>query len=61
MNTAQRIDRPWSQYPIGTKAFASGGGHWTKTVRGWQWFSGASFGTPGGDAYCVQLPTVEKG
>jgi hypothetical protein len=61
MNTAQRIDRPWSEYPIGTKAFAIRGGHWTKTESGWKWWNGATYPTPGVDAYSVELPTTEKG
>lgn len=51
-------DRPWSKYPIGTKAHAFNGGHWIKTELGWKWCTGATFPTPGGDAIgeCVELP-----
>jgi hypothetical protein len=46
----QRIDRPWSEYPVGTQCFAITGGRWTKTVTGWKWGSnGGTFPTPGGD------------
>ena len=52
----QRKDRPWSEYPIGTKAHSISGGHWTKTNRGWKRCSGSTFPTPGGDAVDVTLP-----
>jgi len=52
----QPKDRPWKDYPIGTKAHALMGGWWTKTERGWQWGSGATFPTPGADATSVTLP-----
>lgn len=51
-----KIDRPWSEYPIGTKAFASSGGHWEKVKCGWKWSSGATFQIPGGDAFAVSVP-----
>jgi NTP pyrophosphatase (non-canonical NTP hydrolase) len=35
--------------PLGTKAPASGGGHWTRVERGWKWCTGATFPRPGGD------------
>lgn len=35
--------------PIGTRAPAVMGGHWTKTARGWKWCTGATFPSPGGD------------
>jgi len=60
MEPSQSINRPWEDYPIGTKALAVGGGHWTKTDRGWKWCTGATFGTPGGDAVCVQLPSEQQ-
>jgi hypothetical protein len=48
-----RVDRPWSQYPIGTKAPSIMGGRWYRTARGWKWNgpdgSGGTFPTPGGD------------
>lgn len=50
------IDRPWESYPIGTKAHAIMGGHWTKTGRGWKWWCGDTFPGPGGGAYSVSLP-----
>ena len=44
----------WSDYPIGTKAPAHGGGSWTRVKHGWKWGSltggGGVFPTPGGDA-----------
>jgi|694.fasta_scaffold00471_13 hypothetical protein len=44
----------WSDYPIGTKAPAIGGGSWTRVERGWKWGEltggGGVFPTPGGDA-----------
>ena len=50
-------DRPWSEYPEGTKAAAIGGGYWIKNNRGWKWCTGATFPTPGGDASgFVSLP-----
>lgn len=52
----QRVDRDWSEYPIGTKAHAIMGGHWTKTALGWKWCTGATFPTPGGEACFVTLP-----
>lgn len=36
-------------FPVGTKAPAIGGGHWTKVERGWKWCTGAVFPVPGGD------------
>lgn len=55
----QPIDRPWSEYPIGTKAKSIEGGHWIKTDRGWKWFCGDTFPTPGADAIKVCLPEQE--
>ena len=52
----QPIDRPWKDYPIGTKAHAPMGGWWIKTERGWRWCTGSTFPTPGGDAVSVTLP-----
>jgi len=55
-------DRPWRDYPEGTKAHAVMGGAWFKTAIGWKWNgpdgSGGTFPTPGGDACgrCVELP-----
>lgn len=44
-----RSDRPFKDYPVGTRARADGGGYWEKTERGWKWCTGATFPTPGGD------------
>lgn len=54
-------DRPWYEYPIGTKAHAVTGGHWTRVDRGWKWLDGGTFPAPGGDATgrCIELPTEE--
>ena len=51
-------DRPWSEYPIGTKAHAFMGGYWERVKNGWKWCTGATFPRPGGDAIgeCVELP-----
>lgn len=54
------IDRPWEDYPIGTKELAIMGGHWTKTHSGWKWCHGATFPRPGADAYRVILPEVTE-
>jgi len=56
------VDRPWRDYPIGTKAHSCIGGHWTRTERGWQASSGCTFPTPGGDAVgaCIELPTLHS-
>lgn len=43
-------DRPWYDYPLGTKASAIGGGYWIRVGYGWKWCTGATFPTPGGDA-----------
>lgn len=44
----QKADRPWSEYPIGTKARQSWeGGYWIKTEHGWKWHNGATFPRPG--------------
>lgn len=50
------VKLPWSEYPIGTKAKAVMGGHWIKVKLGWKWCTGATFPTPGGDAYAVSIP-----
>jgi hypothetical protein len=47
----------WDQYPLGTKAHAVGGGCWERVERGWKWCTGATFPTPGGDAFRVELPS----
>ena len=56
----QPVDRPWREYPIGTKAHAVMGGYWTKTERGWKWCHGSTFPTPGGDALSVTLPEHQE-
>ena len=55
-------DRPWKDYPMGTKAYSFSGGHWIKLSIGWKWCTGAIFPRPGGDATgrCVELPTNQK-
>lgn len=52
------VDRPWDEYPIGTKAHAYNGGHWVRVVGGWKWCTGSTFPTPGADAIgnCIELP-----
>lgn len=48
---------PWSDCPIGTKAFAIEGGYWIKTERGWRWREhGGTFPTPGASVSWVILP-----
>ncbi len=47
----------WKDYPVGTKAYDIGGGHWEKTTRGWEWCTGATFPTPGGDVSRIKPPT----
>jgi len=50
--------KDWSQYPIGTKAYASGGGYWEKNKHGWRWCTGSTFPTPGGD--CIKIVEPEE-
>lgn len=49
----EKVTQDWSEYPVGTRAPAIGGGHWHKTLNGWKWNgpfgSGGTFPTPGGD------------
>jgi len=55
----QKIDRPWDEYPAGTKAHDVMGGHWIKQESGrWKWAApgGGSFPRPGGSASSVTLP-----
>jgi hypothetical protein len=54
------VDRPWRDYPIGTKAHSCTGGSWTRVEHGWKWCSGDTFPTPGGDACgnCIELPAT---
>ena len=51
-------DRPWWDYPLGTKAYSVTGGYWERVNEGWKWCTGATFPTPGGDACgnCIELP-----
>lgn len=53
-------DRPWGEYPIGTKAHALMGGYWIKVQNGWKWHNGSIFPTPGGEAIgaCIELPNT---
>ena len=53
-----RREKPWNEYPIGTKAHAHNGGYWIRMRNGWKWCTGDTFPTPGGDACgaCVELP-----
>jgi hypothetical protein len=55
-----KVDRPWSEYPIGTVAHSSVGGYWTKTEQGWKANGGDTFPTPGGDVESVTLPETDK-
>ncbi len=60
-----KADKDWSEYPIGTKAPATMGGHWERVERGWKWCNGATFPRPGGDAtgeviLPVSMDTLEK-
>jgi hypothetical protein len=48
--------RQWHNYPVGTKAFAIGGGFWIRTEDGWRWHCGDTFPGPGPDAYEVEMP-----
>ena len=50
----------WSDYPIGTKVYACGGGHCTKTERGYQWNGGSTFNTPGGDWSRIEMPADQE-
>jgi len=55
------IDRPFIEYPIGTKAYAYNGGYWIKAgARAWKWHCGDTFPTPGADARWVELPEETK-
>lgn len=51
------VDRPWEDYPVGTKAFGCLGGHWVKRANGWQ-YNGrhGTFSRPPAEACCVELP-----
>lgn len=43
------MDLTLENAPTGTRAPANGGGHWTRTERGWKWCTGATFPRPGSD------------
>ena len=53
-----KIDRPWEEYPVGTKAYCINGGFWEKTKLGWAFSNGATFPTPGASAHSVLLPLI---
>ena len=53
--------KPWSKYPIGTKAYSIYGGYWIKTPLGWKWSTGATFPTPGGAVGIVEEPNRTRG
>ena len=53
-------ERPWNEYPLGTKVHAVMGGYWERVKLGWKWCTGATFPTPGGDWLKIELPTDEK-
>jgi hypothetical protein len=53
----QKRNKPWKEYPIGTKALSSSGVYWEKTKSGWKCDTGSTFPIPGGaDAFFVLLP-----
>ena len=54
--------KPWSAYPIGTKAHSYNGGYWVRVERGWKWCTGDTFPTPGGEAVgmCIELPAKKS-
>lgn len=57
----QAIDRDWSDYPTGTRAYGWNGGWWERVERGWQPnVSKDVFPAPGGDAVgaCIELPAT---
>lgn len=58
MTHLQKKDRPWREYPVGTKARAFNGGWWVRVEGGWKWHCGSLFPTPGADAigHCIELP-----
>ena len=48
----------WSEYPEGTKVYATTGGHWVRMRRGWKWCTGtAIFPRPGADYFKIELPS----
>jgi len=54
----ERKNRPWRDYPIGTRVYAYNGGYWERVTNGWKWYCGDTFPQPGADAIglCVELP-----
>lgn len=58
MNRAQQPtqNKPWKEYPAGTKVYAATGGSWEKTASGWKWFTGGTFPTPGMDWLMIAEP-----
>lgn len=58
-DTWQPVDRPWKEYPIGTKARESWmGGYWQKSEHGWKWHCGSTFPRPGiADQVCLPNST----
>jgi hypothetical protein len=58
IKTLLPVDRPWGNYPVGTKAHACIGGYWTRVGNGWRAQGGNVFPAPGGDACgnCIELP-----
>jgi len=55
-----KVLKNWSSYPVGTRAYAIGGGYWLKVFTGWKWNGGATFPKPGGDVSHVQLPEIKQ-
>lgn len=55
-NAGKRF-KQYSDYPLGTKAHATGGGCWIKIEMGWKWAtSGCVVPTPGADVIRIELP-----
>jgi len=53
---ARRVRKAWCEYPLGTKAYHYGGGHWVRVEHGWKWCSGSTFPTPGAGVIRVAEP-----
>jgi hypothetical protein len=55
-----KANKPWREYPIGTKARELGsGGYWIKNKLGWKWCTGATFPTPGAaDQVCLPVESI---
>jgi len=56
----RQIEKPWAEYPIGTKAYAIGGGYWQKVSGGWKWCTGSTFPTPGADWSYIEEPEAAE-